>query len=123
MSPAQKLVSLGLAVILLLALGAAGGVWRAAAHYRPLLDAANSDLASTTAARDNLVALTAEQSQKLGELVQAGDLRERNAALAQEKAAQEAQPDYTAGNQLLRERTGGDPAQAAGAIIDKELDL
>ena len=123
MSPAQKLVSLGLAVILLLALGAAGGVWRAAAHYRPLLDAANSDLASTTAARDNLVALTAEQSQKLGELVQAGDLRERNAALAQEKAAQEAQPDYKAGNQLVRERTGGDPAQAAGAIIDKELDL
>ena len=123
MIPVERLVTLGLAVILLLVLGAGGGVWRAAAHYRPLLDAANSDLASTTAARDNLVTLTGEQDRKLGELVQAGDLRERNAAQALDKAAQEAQPDYAAGNQLLRERIGGDPAQAAGAIIDKELGL
>jgi hypothetical protein len=64
-----------------------------------------------------------EQSRKLGELVQAGELRERNAALAQEKARQEARPDYAAANNLLRERTGGDPAQAARAIIDKELGL
>ena len=121
--PLEKLIGLGLAVTLLLVLGAGGGAWFASRHYRPLLDAANSDLASTTAARDNLVALTGEQGRKLGELIQAGDLRERNAAMAQEKASQEAQPDYAAGNQLLRERTGGDPAQAAGAIIDKELGL
>ena len=123
MTPMDKLIGLGLAVTLLLVLGAGGGAWFASRHYRPLLDAANSDLASTTAARDNLVALTGEQGRKLGELIQAGDLRERNAAMAQEKASQEAQPDYAAGNQLLRERTGGDPAQAAGAIIDKELGL
>ena len=123
MTPVQKLVSLGLAVILLLVLGAGGGAWFASRHYRPLLDEANSELAGAKAARDNLVTLTGEQGRKLGELVKAGDLRERNAALAQEKAAQEAQPDYAAGNQLLRERTGGDPAQAAGAIIDKELGL
>jgi flagellar biosynthesis/type III secretory pathway M-ring protein FliF/YscJ len=123
MSPVQKLVILGLAVILLLVLGAAGGVWRAAAHYRPLLDEANSELSGAKAARDNLVTLTGEQGKKLGELVQAGKLRERNAALAQEKASQEAQPDYAAANQLLRERTGGDPAKAAGDIIDQELGL
>lgn len=123
MTPVEKLIGLGLVVILLLVLGAGGGVWRAAAHYRPLLDAANSDLASTTAARDNLVTLTGEQGRKLGELVQAGELRERNATLAQEKASQEAQPDFAAGNQLLRERTGGDPAQAATTIIDQELGL
>ena len=123
MTPVERLVSLGLAVILLLVLGAGVGVWLAARHYRPLLDMANGDLATTKAARDNLVTLTKEQGQKLGELVQVGELRERNAAMAQEKADQEAQPDYAAGNQLLRERTGGDHAQAAEAIIDQELGL
>lgn len=123
MTPLEKLIGLGLAVALMLLLGAGGGVWLAARHYRPLLDAANSDLASTTTARDNLLTMTQEQGQKLGELVQAGELRERNAALAQEKASQEAQPDYAAANQILRERTGGDPAHAAASIIDQELGL
>lgn len=123
MTPVRKLAALGLAVILLLGLGASGGVWLAARHYRPLLDTANLDLANTKAARDNFEALALEQGRKLGELVHAGELRERNAALAQEKAFQEAQPDYAAANNLLRERTGGDPAQAASAIIDKELGL
>ena len=123
MTPVQKLVFLGLAVALLLVLGAGGGAWLAARHYRPLLDAANTDLATTKSARDNLEELAGEQGKKLGELVQAGELRERNAALALEKARQEAQPDYAAANQLLRERTGGDPAQAAAAIIDQELGL
>ncbi|WP_329959616.1 hypothetical protein [Pseudomonas sp. AF03-9] len=123
MTPLGKLIGLSLAVALLLVLGAGIGVWRTAAHYRPLLDTANGELVSTKAARDNLEALAGEQGRKLGELARAGDLRERNAALAQEKASQEAQPDYAAANQLLRERTGGDPAQAAGDIIDKELGL
>ncbi|MCP2022254.1 hypothetical protein [Pseudomonas laurylsulfatiphila] len=68
-------------------------------------------------------ALAGEQGKKLGELAQAGELREQNAAVAQEKAQREAQPDFAAANQLLRERTGGDAAQAAAAIIDKELGL
>lgn len=123
MTPAQKLIGLALAVALLLFLGAGVGAWLAARHYRPMLDAANIDLATTRSARDNLEALALEQGRKLGELVHAGELRERNAALAQEKALQEARPDYAAANNLLRERTGGDPAQAASAIIDKELGL
>ncbi|MBE8590811.1 hypothetical protein IQK56_07640 [Pseudomonas sp. MAFF 301449] len=123
MTPLQKLAGLGLAVIFLLAIGAGGGAWLASRHYRPLLDAANLDLANTKSARDNLEALAGEQGRKLGELVLAGELRERNAALAQEKAKQDAQPDYAAANHLLLERTGGDPAQAASAIIDKELGL
>ena len=123
MTPVQKLAALGMAVILLLGLGAGGGVWLAARHYRPLLDAVNTDLATTKSARDNLEALAGEQGKKLGELVQAGKDREQTARLAQDKAAQEAQPDYSAANQLLRERTGGDPAQAAATIIDQELGL
>ena len=123
MTLAQKLAGLVLVVILLLVLGGGCGAWLAARHYRPLLDAANTNLVTTRSALDSLEALAVEQSRKLGELVQAGELRERNAALAQEKARQEAQPDYAAANNLLRERTGGDPAQAASAIIDKELGL
>lgn len=123
MPPLQKLAYLGLAAVLLLVLGAVGGVWLAAWHYRPLLDAANLDLGSTRTARANLESLAEEQGRKLGELVLAADQRELTAAQAQAKAAQEAQPDYAAANQLLRERTGGDPAQAAAAIIDQELGL
>lgn len=123
MTLAQKLAGLVLVVILLLVLGGGCGAWLAARHYRPLLDAANTNLVTTRSALDSLEALAVEQGRKLGELVQAGELRERNAALAQEKARQEARPDYAAVNNLLRERTGGDPAQAARAIIDKELGL
>lgn len=123
MRSVQKLVELGLAVILLLVLGAGAGAWLVARHYRPLLDAATIDLATTKSTRDNLELLAGEQGKKLGELVQAGKARELAATLAQDKAAQEAQPDFAAANQLLRGRTGGDPAQAAAAIIDQELGL
>jgi len=113
----------GLALALLLALGAAGGVWLAACYYRPLLDTANAVLATAKQARDNLETLSGEQGRKLGELVLAGELRARNATLAIDKAKEEAQPDYAAANQLLRERTGGVPAEAAALIIDQELGL
>lgn len=119
----EKLIGLGLAVALPLVLGVGGGLWLAAGHYQPLLDEARSELVGVKAARDNLAELTKEQGHKLGELVQAGELRERNAAMAQEAASQESQPDYAAANQLLRERTGGDPAQASADIIDWELGL
>lgn len=123
MMPAQKLIVLGMSVVLLLVVGAGAGAWLAARHYRSLLDSANTSLATAELARGNLETLTGEQGKKLGELVQAGDLRQRNAALAQEKAKQESLPDYAAANQLLRDRTGGSPAQAAAAIIDQELGL
>lgn len=108
MTPLEKLIGVGLAVALLLVLGG-GGAWFASRHYRSLLDVANSNLASATAARDNLVTLAGEQGRKRGELVKAGELRERNATLAQEKVSQEAQPDFAVANQLLRERTGATP--------------
>ena len=120
---AWKLTGIGLALALLLVLGAAGGAWLAACHYRPLLDTANAGLATSKQARDNLETLAGEQGRKLVELVLAGELRERNAALAIAKAKEDAQPDYAAANQLLRERTCGDPAEAAGSIIDQELGL
>lgn len=120
---AWKLTGVGLALPLLLVLGAAGGGWLAACHYRPLLDTANTGLATAKHARDNLETLAGEQGRKLGELVLTGELRERNAALAIAKAKEDAQPDYAAANKLLQERTGGDPAEAAASIIDQELGL
>ena len=114
---------MGLALALLLALGAAGGGWLAACHYRPLLDTANTGLATAKQARDNLETLAGEQGRKLGELILTGQLRERNASLAISKAKEEAQPDYAAAIKLLRQRTGGNPAEAAASIIDRELGL
>ena len=114
---------IGVALVLLLATGTGLGIWLAAGHYRPLLDTANSDLSTAKAGRDNLEALAGEQGRKLGELVLAGEVRERAAAQLMTKAKEEAQPDYAAANRLLQERTGGDPAQAAASIIDEELGL
>ena len=118
-----KLAGIGLALALLLGLGATGGAWLAANHYRPLLDTANVDLAKAKLARDNLEELAGEQGRKLGELVAAGELREWNAAQAIAKAKEDAGADYAAANRLMQERTGGDPAEAAASIIDQELGL
>ena len=118
-----RLASLGLSLVLLFALGAAGGYWLADRHYRPLLDTANTDLATAKLARDNLETLAGEQGRKLGELVLAGNERARQTAQAVADAKELAKPDYAAANRLLQERTAGDPAQAAEAIIDQELGL
>ena len=122
-SVAWKFAGIGLALALLLSLGAAGGVWLAANHYRPLLDTSNANLAKTKLARENLEELAGEQGRKLGELVAAGELRERNASQAIAKAKEEAGADYAAANRLMQERTGGNPAEAAASIIDQELGL
>ena len=114
---------MGLVLVLLLVLGATGGAWLAACHYRPLLDTANTGLATAKQAYDNLETLAGEQGRKLGELVLAGELREQDVVLASAKAKEDAQPDYAAANKLLRERAGGDPAEAVASIIDQELGL
>ena len=120
---AWKLTGIGLALALLLVLGASGGAWLAACHYRPLLDTASTDLATAKLARDNLETLAGEQGRKLGELVMAGDERARQAAQVVADAKELAKPDYAAANRLLQERIGGVPAKAAEAIIDQELGL
>ncbi|WP_339069587.1 hypothetical protein WIN67_17545 [Pseudomonas idahonensis] len=120
---AWRVVGILLAVVLVLAAGAALGGWMASRHYRPLLDTAQAELATVKAGRDNLEALAGEQGRKLGDLVLAGQERERRAAQAQADAKELAQHDYSAANRLLQERTGGDPAPAAESIIDQELGL
>lgn len=120
---AWRVVGILLAVVLVLAAGATLGAWLASRHYRPLLDTAQTDLATAKAGRDNLEALAGEQGRRLGDLVLAGQERERHAAQAQADAKELAQHDYSAANRLLQERVGGDPAPAAESIIDQELGL
>lgn len=120
---AWRVVGILLAVVLVLAAGATLGASLASRHYRPLLDTAQTDLATAKAGRDNLEALAGEQGRRLGDLVLAGQERERHAAQAQADAKELAQYDYSASNRLLQERTGGDPAPAAELVIDQELGL
>lgn len=118
-----KLVGLGLAVVMLLMLGASGGTWMAARHYRPLLDDADTALATAKTVNGNLLALTTEQGLALGKLVQAGETRQASAKTAVATAKESAKPDFAAANRIQQERTGGDPATAAASIIDQELGL
>ena len=112
-------------VILLVLLAAAAGVagWQVAGHYRPLLDAAQAQLATCRAARGNLEGLVGEQGQQLRTLLLQGEQRQRQAAQALTAAREEARADFAAANRLQRERIGGDPCVAATAVIDQELGL
>ncbi|EIM13767.1 hypothetical protein [Pseudomonas chlororaphis] len=122
-TPLQKLTGALVLAGLLISAGTGLGVWLAADHYRPLLDAAQDDLATTKAGRANLETLAVEQGRKLGDLVLAGQERERRAAQAQADARELSRADSAAANRLLQERTGGDQCAAATAIIDQELGL
>ncbi|HDQ4353264.1 TPA: hypothetical protein P8733_003412 [Pseudomonas aeruginosa] len=118
-----KPLALVLAALLLIGVGAAGGVWIGARHYRPQLDAASADLAACRAARGELEAAVAEQSRQVAALRQAGERRARDAAQAVEQGRQQAAEQYAAAHRLLSQRTAGEQCAAAEAVIDKELGL
>ncbi|MHC9146096.1 hypothetical protein [Pseudomonas aeruginosa] len=118
-----RVVSIMLACLLLVGLGAVGGVWIGARHYRPHLDAAQADLIACRAARGSLEDTVAEQVRQVAVLRQAGEQRAREAAHALEQGRQQAAERYAAANRLLRDRTAGEQCAAAEAVIDKELGL
>ena len=111
------------ACMLLIGMGAAGGVWQAARHYRPLLDASTGEAVTCKAARDNLAGLAQEQGKALGDLTQAANERQAMAEVAVNEAGEQARLDYSAASRLQQERTGGDQCAAASSIIDKEFGL
>ncbi|MEQ6763289.1 hypothetical protein [Pseudomonas aeruginosa] len=115
--------SITLACLLLVGLGAAGGVWLGARHYRPQLDAALADLIACRAARGSLEATVAEQVRQVAALRLAGEQRAREAAHALEQGRQQAAEQYAAAQRLLRERSAGDQCLAAEVVIDQELGL
>ncbi|HCL2633979.1 TPA: hypothetical protein ACRNEI_005729, partial [Pseudomonas aeruginosa] len=103
-----RVISVALACLLLVGLGAAGGVWLGAQHYRPQLDAAQADLAACRSARGSLEAAVAEQGRQVAALRLAGEQRARYAAQAVDRGRQQAAEQYAAAQRLLRERSAGD---------------
>ncbi|HCF3612803.1 TPA: hypothetical protein NID10_000185 [Pseudomonas aeruginosa] len=118
-----RVISVALACLLLVGLGAAGGVWLGAQHYRPQLDAAQADLAACRASRGELESAVAEQVRQVAALRMAGEQRARDAAKALEQGRQQAAEQYAAAQRLLRERSAGDQCLAAEVVIDQELGL
>lgn len=118
-----KAAGLVLAALLLVGLGAAGGVWLGARHYRPQLDAALADLVACRAARGELESAVAEQVRQVAVLRQAGEQRAREAAHALEQGRQQAAEHYAAAQRLLSQRTAGEQCAAAEVVIDQELGL
>ncbi|WP_121410158.1 hypothetical protein [Pseudomonas aeruginosa] len=118
-----KPLALVLAALLLIGVGAAGGVWIGARHYRPQLDAALADLVACRSARGSLEAAVAEQSRQVAALRLAGEQRARDAAQALEQGRQQAAERYAAAQRLLYQRTAGEQCAAADAVIDQELGL
>ncbi|MBG6605634.1 hypothetical protein I5I80_19775 [Pseudomonas aeruginosa] len=116
-------LSVALACLLLLGLGAAGGVWLGARHYRPQLDAALADLGACRAARGGLEDAGAEQVRQVAARRQAGEQRARDAAQAVDRGRQQAAEQYAEAQRLVRERTAGGQCAAAEAVIDQELGL
>ncbi|HFK1971145.1 hypothetical protein CSB88_6333 [Pseudomonas aeruginosa] len=118
-----RVVSIALACLLLVGLGAAGGVWIGARHYRPQLDAASADLAACRSARGSLEAAVVEQGEQIAALRQAGEQRARDAAQAVERGQQQAAEQYAAALRLVRERTAGEECAATEEVIDQELGI
>lgn len=125
---------IAVAVVVLLGLGGVigGGVayWLTAGHYRPIVEGLRDDvktsastLASCRTASSTLEGQVGQQNQALADLRLAAEKRAKEAEPVQQQAAKAAGEDYQAANRLQQERTGGDPASAAAAIIDKELGL
>ncbi|EPQ5466497.1 TPA: hypothetical protein ACRNIQ_000187 [Pseudomonas aeruginosa] len=115
--------TIALACLLLVGLGAAGGVWLGARHYRPQLDAASADLAACRASRGELESAVAEQVRQVAALRVAGEQRARDAAQAVDRGRQQAAEQYAGAQRLLSQRTAGEQCAAAEAVIDQELGL
>ncbi|MFG9968641.1 hypothetical protein ACG3QT_24230 [Pseudomonas paraeruginosa] len=118
-----RALSVALACLVLVGLGAAGGVWLGARHYRPQLDAAQVDLAACRAARGSLEAAVTEQGRQVAALRLADEQRARDAAQAVERGRQQAAEQYAGAQRLLSQRTAGDQCLAAEVVIDQELGL
>ncbi|PXA56700.1 hypothetical protein [Pseudomonas aeruginosa] len=118
-----RVVSIALACLVLVGLGAAGGVWLGARHYRPQLDAALADLVACRAARGGLEDAVAEQVRQVAALRLADEQRARDAAQAVDRGRQQAAEQYAEAQRLVRERTAGGQCAAAEAVIDQELGL
>ncbi|HHM9513215.1 TPA: hypothetical protein ACRNXC_000768 [Pseudomonas aeruginosa] len=118
-----RVISFALTCLVLVGLGAAGGVWLGARHYRPQLDAASADLAACRASRGELESAVAEQVRQVAALRLAGEQRARDAAQAVDRGRQQAAEQYAGAQRLLSQRTAGEQCAAAETVIDQEMGL
>jgi len=129
-----RVALLWVAAVVLLAMGALAGAglayWLTAGHYRPIVDkqqdaisVAAQVLGSCRTTTSTMEGQIGQQNLALADLRRAEGERTAKALADQQQAAKAAGEDYQAANRLQQERTGGDPAAAAAAIIDKELGL
>ena len=118
-----RVISFALTCLVLVGLGAAGGVWLGARHYLPQLDAASADLAACRASRGELESAVAEQVRQVAALRLAGEQRARDAAQAVDRGRQQAAEQYAGAQRLLSQRTAGEQCAAAEAVIDQEMGL
>ncbi|ONN70638.1 hypothetical protein BVL52_20600 [Pseudomonas oryzihabitans] len=129
-----RMAVLAVAAVVLLGLGALAGAgvayWLTAGHYRPIVkdlqdkgEASASTLGSCRTTSSTLEGQVGQQNQALADLRLAAEKRSKDAEPIQQQAAKAAGEDYQAANRLQQERSGGDPAATAAAIIDKELGL
>ncbi|MGU1251553.1 hypothetical protein ACSEU4_23015 [Pseudomonas aeruginosa] len=118
-----RVVSVALACLLLVGLGAACGFWLSARHYRPQLDAAQADLVACRAARGSLESMAAEQRQFMDDLIRQAEQRQTEAKKRQEEAEGRARAAERKAQEILMERTppGEAACAAAGQAFDKEL--
>lgn len=132
--PQYRALAWALGVILLLALGAGIGGWAAywltAGHYRPIVDKQQDAISVAAQVQGSCRTTTStmegqigQQNLALADLRLAAEKRAEEAEAMQQQAAKAAGEDYQAANRLQQERTGGDPAATAAAIINKELGL
>lgn len=118
-----RVISIALACLLLVGLGAAGGVWIGARHYRPQLDQAAQDLTACRAARGNLESLVGQQNAAIAGLADQAEQRQAKAAQAVADAQQQAGQHFAAAQRLQQEHAEGEQCAAAEAVIDQELGL
>ncbi|PVZ19907.1 MULTISPECIES: hypothetical protein [unclassified Pseudomonas] len=133
MNPAQlKLLAAAAVALFFIALGLGGsaGYWLTARHYRPVVaeaqkqaNQAGEALAGCKITAGSLEGQVGEQNLTIQSLVAEAQNREASAKAAGARARQDAEVDYQAANRIQRERTGGDPAATAAAVIDQELGL
>ena len=123
MTSGWKATALGLACLLLVALGAGLGTWLAAGYYRPQLDQAGKDLTTCRDALGNLETLVGDQNTAIASLTNQAEQRQAKAVQAVSDAQRQAGQHYAAAQRLQQEHADGDPAAVAEELIDKGLGL
>lgn len=112
-----------LIVLLIAAVGFAGGAWLAAWHFEPQLAEANHKAGEMEHAYLTLAEATSRQNTAINALAEEGKRRKENSAAAAIQAQGAAQTFFSRGQDILGLKlpAGADPCLAAREAFDNEL--